>query len=178
MGAEINLDDPGVRRLLEGPDQSRVHKPGQPKRLLQVAGDMDHGVQSRVNLDLGKVEVMVLDKKGDIPLLTLDIYALPGEPLKIGLICPRCRNHLTITGDKKAIDWDPRAENPRTRDIIDLGIEPHMVSTAKLGKLSVEAFECTWELDGDKKVGTSEFWAGGNLCRWKVAIDNNLVKKA
>lgn len=183
MATNIDLADPSVQRLLDpraANEAQRTIDPATGKTqpgLVQVAGDMDHGLASTVRLTAGKTEVLVLSKSGDIPLMTVDVYAIPGEPLKVHLLCPRCRNHLTVPGEKKAIDWSPRDANPQARAIIALGIDPHMQAMAQLGRLSVEPFECTWELDSKKKVGASEF-SGGNLCRWRAAIDNNLVKSA
>lgn len=177
MATGIDLTDPNVRKLLGDRDERIATPASGKKQIMQVAGDMDHGIASRIDLTNGKTEVMVFDPKGDVPLLTVDVYALPGEPLKVHLICPRCRNHLTIPGDRKAIEFAPNDRNPRSPSIIALGIPPHMQEMAKLGRLSVEPFECTWELDAGKKVGSSEF-TGNNLCRWRAAIDNNTVKAA
>ena len=178
MATNIDMSDPNVQRLLDGSAGDQRIKPAAGKReLVQVAGDMDHGLTSTVRLTAGKTEVLVLVPKGDVPLMTVDVYAMPGEPLKVHILCPRCKNHLTIPGDKKAIEWDPKAENPRARSIAGLGIPPHMQEMAKLGKISIEPFECTWELDKNARVGANEF-SGGNLCRWRAAIDNNLVKDA
>lgn len=181
MATSIDMTDPGVRRLLGDTDgDRRIADPASGKReLVQVAGDMDHGLMSRIDLGSGKTEVLIYDPRGEgnAPLHTVDVYALPGEPLKVHILCPRCKNHLTIPGDKKAIEWDPKATNPRARDIIALGVPPHMQVMAKTGRISIEPFECTWELDANKKVGASEF-SGGNLCRWRCAIDNNMVKPA
>lgn len=177
MATSIDMSNPSVRRLLDGDERGPIAPASGKKALVQVAGDMDHGLSSTLNLIAGKTEVLVIDPKGDVALLTVDVYEMPGEPLKVHLLCPRCKNHLTVPGDKKAIEWDPRAGNPRERAIVTLGIPPHMQAMAKLGRLSIEPFECTWELDAHKKVGASEF-SGGNLCRWRCAIDNNMVKGA
>jgi hypothetical protein len=178
MATSIDMTNPGVRRLLDGDRAGDIASPASGKReLVQVAGDMDHGLASRIDLSSGKTEVLVIDRKSDVPLHTIDVYVMPGEPLKVHILCPRCKNHLTIPGDKKAIEWDPKAENPRARDIVALGVPPHIQAMAKTGRISIEPFECTWELDAGKKVGASEF-SGGNLCRWRAAIDNNLVKNA
>lgn len=178
MNSNIDMSDPNVQRLLDGgAGERRVQPAGGKRELVQVAGDMDHGISTTVNLTAGKTEVLVIMPKGDVPLLTVDVYAIPGEPLKVHLLCPRCKNHLTIPGEKKAIEWEPRAENPRARAIVALGVPPHIQNMAKLGKLSIEPFECTWELDAKARVGASEF-SGGNLCRWRAAIDNNMVKDA
>jgi len=86
-------------------------------------------------------------------LLEADVYDLAGEPLWVHLICPRCHHALKISADKKSIDYD-RAVTP------ELG-----------GRLSVEPFMCTWELPEGRR---QEFGIG--LCRWRVAIDNNVAK--
>lgn len=90
-------------------------------------------------------------------LIEADVYAFDGEPVKVHLICPRCRNALSISSDKKSLEYDPRQN-------VEIG-----------GRLDVETFECTWELPeaNDRKM---EFGLG--LCRWRVAIDNNIARDA
>jgi len=169
--ASIDLTNPAVRRMLG--DQDRPVAGGK-KSLVQVAGDAEHGVTSAINLDIGKIEVLVYANKGDVPLLTVDVYKVDGEPLKIHLLCPRCHNHLTIAQDRKAIEFEPRAANRQQANIRALGISPDMQRIVSTGDLSVEEFECTWELDAKLKVSSFS----GNLCRFRAAIDHNLLKIA
>lgn len=88
-------------------------------------------------------------------VLELDVYEPPGAPRYVHLICPRCRHALRITEDRKAMEYDP------TRDV------------ENGGRISVEKFTCTWELPEDRRM---EFGLG--LCRWTVAIDNNVARDA
>lgn len=176
MAHEIDMTNHGVRALLG--DDGRIAAPATGKKeLVQLAGDEDRGLTSTIGLDRNKTEVLIYDPKGDVPLLTFDVYQMPGEPLKVHILCPRCQNHSTISGDRKAIEWDPTDRNPRASDIIGMGISPHMQVIARTGRISIETFECAWELDKHEKVGAKRY-AGGNLCRWRAAIDNNMVKRA
>lgn len=148
MTVSINLADPKVKKILgERPKRELVH----------IAGDMDTGISQTIRLEDGKHEVLVTYKEF---LLTVDVYALPNEPLRAVLICPRCKHCLTVPGDRKAIDFVPDHTDFRG------------------GALSIETFECTWEIAdaGEHKPGLV---AGGmTLCRWRAAIDNNIAKDA
>lgn len=170
MSASIDMNRPEVRRMLgDVPRGSEA-----TRSLMHVAGDAEEGVTSAINLDIGKHEVLVYSPKGDIQLLTVDVYQVAGEPLKVHLLCPRCHNHLQIMGDKKAIEFDLRASNRQNYNIRSLGgLSPAMQHASVLGDLSIEEFECTWELDGTKKVS---LFSGGNLCRFRAAIDHNLLR--
>lgn len=174
---DINLNDPAVARLMG--TESGIVSPGQPKNeLVQIAGDMDHGMMSTTRLDLGKHEIIVA--VGPSPsdgVLTVDVYAIVGEPLKIHIVCPRCKHQLTIDGDKKPIDYDRLAENPLPRSYKnDLPLE--LARKAVYGKLSVQTFQCTWELEDQMQDAGKDVHviAGGSLCRFRGAIDKNVLK--
>jgi hypothetical protein len=157
-----------------GADHSLASGQKPQRELVQVAGDEDHGIASQVSLDVGKAEVLVIYKDH---LMTCDVYALPGEPLKVSFIGPRCRPHCTIPGDRKAIDWDPGAPNPQAPNIGASGrLPPEVARHASLGRISIEAIECPWELEdaGDHKANV--LFSGMTLCRLRIAIDNNLAK--
>jgi hypothetical protein len=164
----INLSDPNVQAML---GQSDVHgHPASGKReVVQIAGDPMHGLRSTVNLTAGKHEVAVLYK--DL-IMTVDVYMVPGEPLKIHLLCPKCHKHSTIPGERKAIDFEPIATNPQWARVAEVmpGMNP-------LGRLSVEEFECPWEMGEDKHV-RGGLHTGVTLCRQRLAIDNNRAKDA
>lgn len=159
----INLADPTVQRMLQ-PTTRASGKRG----LVQLAGDPDHGLRSTVQLSSGKHEVVVVYQ--DL-LMTVDVYAVPGEPLKLHLYCPRCHKHSTVPGERKAIDFEPSAPNPQWARVRELGIESPM------GRLSVETFECPWEI-GDAQHVQGGLHTGVNLCRLRIAIDNNRAKDA
>jgi hypothetical protein len=84
-------------------------------------------------------------------LLECDVYKV-GDELMVHLYCPRCRNALRVSSDRKSIDYD-HVENV----------------------LSIEPFECTWEL-GDREGERMGFGIG--LCRWRVGISKGVAKDA
>lgn len=155
----INLADRRVQELLGQED--RVVRPGSARReLVHLAGDADapdgRGLSSTHRADALKEEVRVTYKDF---VLTVDVYRHPGEPAQVHLICPRCRHQLRVTADRKAIDFEPT-------DNVAAG-----------GRLSIEPFECTWEMGNDEHHQGALF-AGTTLCRWKVGITNNIAKDA
>lgn len=168
MTLEIDMTNPAVRNLL-GTDEPRIHKPGEAKRreMVQLAGDPEHGIHATTRLDTMKQEVLVTYKDF---LLTFDVYVLPGEPIELHYICPRCRNKGRITAARKHIAFEPGESRPITL--------PDGKKTVTGGSLSIEPFECSWELPdaGEHKQGIR---AGGiTLCRLKLAVDNNVAKDA
>jgi hypothetical protein len=171
MSQEINLDDPNVQRLLYGKEVSGLATgTGGKRKLAQMAGDYDQGVTAKTKLDATKHEVLVLYKKADV-WLTVDVYPMHGEPTTIHLICPRCHHSLQISETRKKMEVDLFAVSPILRmltDARDLDADDIAYLRAKgsTGVISVEPFECTWEL------------GPGQLCRWKAAIDKNVVKEA
>jgi len=157
---DIDLNDPRVRDLL-GEEQARHYGAAGAKReLVQLAGDdgldirtsgsMETGRTSTVRLSSGKHEVTVAYKDF---VLTADVYAIPGEPLQVHLICPVCRHQLRVSEDRKKIDWDPQRS-----------------------LLSIEPFKCTWEMPdaGDHVPGLIS--GGTSLCTWRVGIDKNVAR--
>jgi len=177
----IDLRDPAIAQML-GTDP-RVVATGKPREVVQLAGDAPdpthlssaRGLQSTHNLIAGKQEVLVLYK--DL-VMTIDVYAVPGEPLKVHMICPRCHKLGTISGDRKAIDFEPLAANPAQSDIVAMGeVPPTVRAMSAHGRISIEPFECAWEIGDDRHVAGSHH-TGVTLCRQKLAIDNNRAKDA
>lgn len=164
----IDMTDPSVQRMLGGRGSA-----ARQREVVQIAGDTHAGLASMTSLTAGKHEVVVVYK--DL-LMTVDVYAVPGEPLKLHLYCPRCHKHSTVPGDRKAIDFDPRAPNPQ-QAAIRATSAPELVALAAFGKLSVEAFECPWEI-GDEQHAKTAVHTGVTLCRMRLAIDNNRAKDA
>lgn len=163
----IDLGDPRVRRLLHGGGSPSAA----PRReVVQVAGD--DGWSQTTHLDSGKDEVVVVYRD---QFLTIDLYRVPGEPLTAHLICPRCHKCSQISAARKAIDYDPTAPNPLTRRILDTG-RPELMRLAQ-GRLSIEAFECAWEVGGDRHA-KGGLHTGVSLCRLRLAIDDNVAKDA
>ncbi len=155
MALEINTSDPAVQRML-GQD-GHIHAPGgrRERELVHIAGDMDRGISSTVDLTTGAIGHPKVTYRDFV--LELDVYAMPGEPMKVHLICPRCQHHCTVSGDRKRIEYDRSAGDPA------LG-----------GRIDIETFQCTWELDDKVTVGSALF----NTCRWQVAIDKNVARDA
>lgn len=89
-------------------------------------------------------------------IIECDLYKVEGAPTELIMICPKCRNTLRVTSDRKDIEYD-------TSSLVERG-----------GRLSVSAFECTWEADTQGR--RMEFGLG--LCRWKVAIEDNIARDA
>lgn len=138
-----------------------------------LAGDQPEQVIDRVNQaqrDGGMMSEADLTKSAiahpyirykDV-VLEVDVYLAPGarnlssENLHFVVLCPRCKNALTVRGDRKDIEFvPPTASSPR-------------------GILSCEPFQCTWELESDGR--RMEFGLG--LCNWKVGIHKNMAKDA
>jgi len=166
----VNLQDPSVRRLM-GTDESGNVVPGR-REMVQLAGDENRGMQSVRRLDTAKVEVLVAyrGRVGDFDL-TVDVYALPGEPAELHIICPKCRHKSRITAERKKIEFDQHDIRPYT--FVDGSRMP-----TNGGRLDVETFECGWEMPEavEHKVGITQH--GMTLCRMRMAIDHNVAKDA
>lgn len=164
----VNLSDPTVRRMLGAPD----HLDGGKREVVRLAGDERHGLSSFRSLTTLKQEVVVL--YGEM-FMTVDIYALPGEPMTVHLYCPRCHKHSRVTADRKAIAFDPLAQNPQIKKIRASG-NPELVPL-DMGRLSIEAFECPWEIGDDQHV-QGGVHTGVSLCRMRLVIDDNVAREA
>lgn len=176
----VNLSDPRVRGMLGGSELSTGKR-----ELVQVAGDIPdplgamapgsdavRGMQSTINLSANKQEVLVVYKD---QYLTVDVYAIAGEPLKVHLICPRCRKLLQVTGDRKRIEYNPR-ERKIAAEALASG-KPEIAQLAESGSLSIEPFECSWELGNATHV-RGIVQSGTSLCRLRIGIENNRAKDA
>ena len=118
----------------------------------------------------GHPVVLYRTKDGNDFFLTVDIHALPGQPITAYIYCPLCNNHLTVKQTNKAIDYDPAASvkipGYATEEILaGLGID------SLGGRLSIEPFRCSWE---EKPELRRSF--GFGVCGWSVAIDNNVAR--
>lgn len=175
----IDLTDPRVRAMLDGPGPGLAT--GNRPAVVQIAGDVPdptgmsrcRGAQSTTHLTDGKHEVVVVYKG---MFMTVDVYAVPGQPLMAHLYCPRCHKHATVKGEHKAIDYEPASPNPMCAQIRASG-DPGLAQIADLGRLSIEAFECPWELGDDQHV-SGGMHTGMSLCRMRLAIDNNRAQDA
>lgn len=144
--------------------------------VVQLAGDPSTGVLATTPLDSGKCEVVVVYRGNRASgawgmFMTLDVYAVPGEPLVVHLICPRCHKPCTVDGSRKQIDFDPRAVNPLAGQI-RAAKDPALALIADLGRISIAPFECTWELGDDKHV-RGGVHTGVSLCRMRLGISDN-----
>jgi len=144
-------------------DPTRSGLVDQTTRFRDPTGTGAVGASSGVNLDKTKDCTVVVRYKDK--LLELDVYAFPGAPMKLVLLCPRCGNALNIESDKKQMQLEKHA--------------PQQVGAfVNEGRLSVEPFECTWELpDAGVHVPGIQS-AGTSLCRWRVGIDKNIARDA
>lgn len=173
----INLTDPTVQRMLGGQGQGLATG---KRQVVQLAGDapdptgltQHRGALSTTMLNGGKQEVVVVYKG---MFMTLDVYALPGEPMKVHLYCPRCHKHSTVPGDRKAIDFDPYAPNPVRTEVASTG-QRELEAVAERGRISIETFECPWEISDAPHVAGG-LHTGANLCRLRLAIDNNRARE-
>lgn len=151
-----------------------------PEEVAAMESDHRGGLQatSTVNLTrtaLAHPEVYYRAKDGQEFLLTADLYAFPGEPMKLILFCPLCtrangKTTLTINGANKKIEYDPTSQF-----VLKLANGDY----ARSGRLDVEQFRCTWEADRNAPVnqgGQGVIIAGANRCSWHVVIDRNVAR--
>lgn len=178
QGSGINMGDPSVRRLLGVDERVVTGKPG--RELVQVAGDQDRGISSTVRADRSAIAHPLYWYKG-VGIGVADVYKLPNEPLYIHIICPKCHHALTISQTRKAIDFEvgQHVHKPTDQDLARVdntassaSSPPMQHALQSFGKLSVETFECTWEMGKDRQ----QF--GVSLCKFRAAIDNNVIKEA
>lgn len=168
MTVTVDMNDPRVRAML-GMDDVR--------RCVQLAGDAPSPEGPPGLLGAApppsKQEVVVVYKD---TFLTLDVYAVQGEPLKVHLVCPGCQKLLTVSGDRKAIDFDPRAMNPMRRIIAAAGAR-ELIAAGVLGRISIGSFQCTWEVGGGGHA-PGQVHTGASLCRQRLVIDDNRARDA
>lgn len=185
QGLNIDLTDPHVQHLLGGDPRLATVK----REVVQLAGDAPdptgmtalRGAQSTTRLSAGKREVVVVYKG---MFLTVDIYIIgPGgvggsgaATLTAYLVCPRCHKVLTVPGNRKTIDYEPGSANPVRTEIL-ASKQPELVHLADQGRLSIETFECTWEIDDAPHVA-GRHHTGTSLCRLRLAIDGNRARDA
>lgn len=166
----IDMNRAGVKKLLGDQYRDELAQPGTKRELVTLAGDEDSGLRSSVRLDTGKHEILVHYPRQD-QWLVVDVYLMPGEPPELVFICPRCHKAGRIKGANKKIELDLAAKAP-----IDPNKVPPEFRHLTVGHLSVEPFECSWELEADRQL--SRHAAGLNLCRWKAAIEDNIARDA
>lgn len=170
---EIDVTHPGVQKLLRMSGGGDGHLAPGKKKLVHMAGDQDTGTLTTMRLDANKLEVLVFYRSRDL-WMTVDVYKVPGEPVNLHFLCPKCENALSIPGHKKDIDFDGSAVNPLLTTILaspppdwDLADVQWLRAVGARGEVSCERFQCTWELPGTHE-----------LCRWKAVFDKNICKDA
>jgi hypothetical protein len=104
---------------------------------------------------LGKPRVRYKDM-----MIFAEVYHHPGEPMQVHWMCPKCgplnkKRMSTIRGDRKKIEYDPRQ------------------NTEDGGRLSVETFQCPWELESEGR--RMEFGLG--LCGLRLTIEDNIARE-
>lgn len=159
--------------------------PGSSRKatMTQIAGDEDHGISHTTYLNRGKQEVGIIFRpKRSVTMiagvLTVDIYAIPDEPVKVHLICPKCQHTLTIDAHRKAIEWSPTEVSPIQAALREVLPEESRYIAGNLGILSVAEFQCTWELADDKQdKGDANIIARGSLCRFRGVIERNVLRE-
>lgn len=150
---ELMVDDVLEKQDQRGPIDIENGVPGQ--------GGMNFGHDSRGNR-LGVAMVYYNGKFGEF-VLEADIF--PHEKgIMVHLYCPVCStadkpHNLQITPERKKMEWSK-----------DRG-------------LSVEPFECTWEMPGTQAQQGEAGGAHSNIivtpesrCRFRIAIDDNLAR--
>lgn len=144
-------------------DPTRTGIVSQSTRSRDPNGTGAVGASSGVQLDKTKDATVVIRYKDR--LIEADVYAFPGAPIKLVLLCPRCGNALNVESDKKQMSFEKHA--------------PHAVGDfINMGRLNVEPFECTWELPDAGVHVPGLVSAGTSLCRWRVGISNNIARDA
>lgn len=130
----------------------------QRESLYHIAGDVpdpsgesaQHGIQSSIDMTKSAIGHPLIRWRDRV--IESDLYLTDGR-FVLHLICPKCSmpgapHALYVRQERKDMDWKPET-----------------------GELSVEPFECTWELPEGRR---QEFGLG--LCRWRVAIEKNIAR--
>lgn len=139
------------------------------EEIYHVAGDVPdptgtglRGEMSSVNLDSKVAEVQIRYKD---TIIFGDVYRYAGVPLRVVIMCPQCRNALTITQDNKEIDYD-------------LAAAPQIG-----GRISIEPFTCPFEAPDagahrHRSGDGAQIITGMSMCNWRVGVSNNIARDA
>lgn len=117
------------------------------------AGSGARGVAPTINLGRTAIAHPLVRYKEHV--LEVDVHLDQDGQLYCLLICPKCRHQLRVHSSRKAIEFDPEAGPAQNR-----------------GRLSIERFQCTWEIDDTRQA------FGLSLCKWTAAIEDNIAKDA
>ena len=123
--------------------------------VIHIKGDEDRGYATDTRLTktaLGRPTYRYGDR-----FVTCEVYRDPvTKLLGVHTICPRCQNTLWIREPNKRIDYD-----------------------AATNTLSIEPFECTWELGrGTDATRNDRIISGVGLCRLRLGIQRNVARNA
>lgn len=147
------------------PTQSSIKAPVVQKS--DAEGANRHGRIQQFNLDHGKVTTVIRYKD---QVIEADVYRLAGAPIKVVFRCPRCGSDSTINGDQKAVeftDHEPRRVFTDAGDVF-----------MSAGELSVEPFQCPWEMP-DAGAHVPGLVSGGvSLCKLTLGIEKGVARDA
>ena len=157
------------------------------KEIFHVAGDavdptqltQARGLQSGYSMTQAAAgHPKCLYRFGTVEMLVeADVYRLEGQPMYLHLLCPHClarehneRNAIRVMADRKEMSYDPKALVPAFPGWTDEQMRYTFPGGAG-GLLNVsQAFQCTWEVDPRLRA------RAGNICDFKVVIENNVVR--
>jgi hypothetical protein len=108
----------------------------------------------------------------------IDVYQIPGEPMRLHLICPHCtardpktRNALNVSADRKQMSFDPAGLAPAFPGWSDAQMA-RTFPRGTGGLLSVaDRFRCSWEIDPRHRELI------GNVCDFEVVIEKNVIRR-
>lgn len=166
-GVSVDIHHPMVRKMLDAEHPLSPHA-GRRRGVVQLAGDESTGLSCAHDLSAGKHEVAVVYRD---QILTVDVYLIEGEAPTAHIVCPRCHKTSRIDGRAKKIDYDPRAVNPMGGVVLAAKV-PELAVIADFGRLSIEPFECPWEIGNDPHV-RGALHTGASLCRLRIGITDN-----
>lgn len=121
------------------------------EEVFQICGDApdpmgSHRIGQEISADLTKTALGHPKIRYRDRIIEADVYGIDGS-LMIHLICPKCSTPDTVHALKISSDQKQISYDPSD------------------GRLSIEPFSCTWEAPD-----------GVGLCKWRVAIDDNVAK--
>lgn len=110
------------------------------------------GMSSKTDLTAGAIGHPLIRWRDQV--MEADVYAMPGEPMKVHIVCPKCHTFSWVKQEAKAMSYEPGRGDPRNG-----------------GELNIEKFKCM----GDNVEGRRRDFGLG-MCNWRVAIDKNIAR--
>lgn len=117
---------------------------------------------------------------GGDTIIEMDVYAPPGTPMYVHLICPHClvrskvTQTLTIKADQKEMSYDPRGIAPTFPGWTDAQMA-RTYPRGTGGLISIARFRCAWEMD--PKAAVAQGHSANPICDFDVVIENNVVRR-